>query len=316
MEFIPVEELLSKKSSHLQLQLLAGEKGLKNKISNPRIQKPGLALSGFLRQVHQERVQIIGCTELNYLATLSDEECSEKIKAFCRLNISCLVISTGLDPPETLVDFAELNNIPVFQTELPSSVLISRLSAFLEERLAPETYVHGGLVEVYGVGVLILGSSGIGKSECALELIGRGHPLIADDVVRLKLQAGDIIVGSSPDLSRHYIEIRGLGVINIKELFGISAVRKKKQIELVIELKPWSKMGDCERLGLDEQTISMLGVDLPLIVIPVAPGRNLAVIIEVAARNQLLKQRGYNSAAALDERLTNRLQGQGTSSAE
>ncbi len=310
MEFIVVEDLFGGKFSQLHLQLAAGKEGLRNKISNPRIQKPGLALSGYLQQVHLERVQILGRTELNYLSSLPEAEAEERIKALCQLPICCFIVSAGLTPPELLVKWTEEKNIPLLKTQFASSVLIGRLSSYLEERLAPQVYLHGVLLEVYGAGVMILGASGIGKSECALELVVRGHRLVSDDVIKAKLRSAEVIVGSSPDLSRHYIEIRGLGVLNIKDIFGVSSVLEKKRVELVIRLKPWKKIEECERLGLDEQKINILGVDLPLVEIQVAPGRNLAVIIEVAARNQLLKQKGYNAAKTIDEKLTRRLQEQ------
>ncbi|MBI5789611.1 MAG: HPr(Ser) kinase/phosphatase [Candidatus Schekmanbacteria bacterium] len=307
MEFITVGDLFSARVSQLGLQLISGEKGLVNKIVNPRIQKPGLALAGYLQQVHPQRVQVLGQTEISYLSTLSEKEITDRITALCGLPIACLIVTTGLLPPPPLIECAQKHNIPLIKTDLPSSTLINRLTSYLEEQLAAETYLHGVLVSVYGVGVLILGPSGIGKSECALELIARGHHLISDDVVKVKLRSSELIVGSSPDLSRHYIEIRGIGILNIKDLFGVAAVREKKQVELVIKLKPWEKLEDCERLGLNEQVTNILGVGLPLVEIPVAPGRNLAVIIEVAARNQLLRQNGYNSAKAFEEKLVQQL---------
>lgn len=307
MEYLAVEDLFSEIFSPVKLQLVAGSKGLKNKITNPRIQKPGLAISGYLQQVHAERVQILGRTEFQYLSTLSEKEAEKKLQALFNLPISCFIVSSGITPPKILVDLADQENIPLLTTELVSSTLISRLSSHLEELLAPELYLHGVLMDVYGIGVLILGSSGIGKSECALELIVRGHRLISDDVVKLNLRSAEEIVGKSPDLSRHYIEIRGLGIINIKDLFGIASVQDKMRVGLVVKLKQWKKQEDCERLGLDEQKINILGVDLPYIVMPVAPGRNLAVIIEVAARNQLLKQKGYCSVKKLDEELHRQL---------
>ena len=287
MPTITVQDLLNERSSQLQLKLLAGKPGVSNKIAVPRI----------------------GKTELAYLKTLPQEEARQKIRAFCQLPISCLIITTNLKPPPELIDCTNRKAIPLLQTPALSSVLISRITSYLEERLAPETTLHGVLMDVFGVGVLIRGKSGIGKSECALELIVRGHRLVADDVVKLKLRSAEVIIGSSPGLTRYLIEIRGLGVLNVKELFGVTAVRYRKRVEMLVNLERWQ--GEAyERLGLEEQQANILDVELPLFNIPVAPGRNLAIIIEVAARNQLLKLRGYHSAEVLDQKLMKQLQQQ------
>jgi HPr kinase/phosphorylase len=309
MPTITVQDLLNERASQFQLQLLAGGKGLNNKVAIPRIQKPGLTLAGYLAQVHPERIQILGKTEISYLKTLSKEEARQRIQSLCRLPISCFIITTNLNPPAELIDCANSRNIPLLKTPALSSVIISRLTSYLEERLAPETTVHGVLMDVFGVGVLIQGKSGVGKSECALELIVRGHRLVSDDVVRLKLRSAEVIIGSSPSLTRYLIEIRGLGILNIKDLFGVTAVRYRKRVELLVNLKPWREE-TYERLGLEEQTTAVLGVELPVVNIPVGPGRNLAVIIEVAARNQLLKLRGYSSAEVLDRKLIRQIKRQ------
>ncbi len=306
MPTITVQELLNERSSQLQLKLLAGEKGLSNKITIPRIQKPALALAGYLAQVHPDRIQILGKSELEYLKTLPSEEVSRRIGALCQLPISCLILTSNLEAPPELITCANNRGLPLLRSSVISSVIISRITSYLEERLAPGTMVHGVLMDLFGVGVLIKGKSGIGKSECALELIVRGHRLVADDVVKLKLRSAEVIIGSSPELSRYLIEIRGIGILNIKELFGVTSVRYRKRVELMVNLEQWQKHS-YERLGLEEQTINVLAVDIPLVNIPVGPGRNLAIIIEVAARNQLLKLKGYNSAKILDQKLTHQL---------
>ncbi len=306
MPTITVQDLLNERSSQLQLEILAGEAGLSNKISIPRIQKPALALAGYLAQVHPDRIQILGKSELEYLKTLPKEEALKRIIALCQLSLSCLIITSNLKAPPELVTCANSRGVPLLKSSALSSALISRITSYLEERLAPETSVHGVLLDIFGVGVLIKGKSGVGKSECALELIVRGHRLVADDVVKLKLRSAEVIIGSSPELSRYLIEIRGLGILNVKELFGITSVRYRKRVELMVNLEEWWGHSH-ERLGLVKQTVNLLAVDIPLVNIPVGPGRNLAIIIEVAARNQLLKLRGYNSAEILDQKLTDQL---------
>jgi HPr kinase/phosphorylase len=302
MPTITVQDLLDERASQLQLDLLAGKEGLSNKVAIPRIQKPAMALTGYLEQVRPERIQVLGKTELYYLETLPKEEAQKRIAALCKLPISCLIITGNLEASEELINCANRRNIPLLRTPVLSSVLISRITSYLEERLAPETTVHGVLMDVFGVGVLIQGKSGIGKSECALELIVRGHRLVSDDVIKLKLRSAEVIIGSSPSLTMYLIEIRGLGVLNIKQLFGITSVRYRKRVELIVNLEDWQEE-TYERLGLEEKKANVLGVELPQVNIPVGPGRNLAIIIEVAARNCLLKLRGYNSAEVLEQKL-------------
>jgi len=243
---------------------------------------------------------------MDYLASLPPGEAKCRWEAFCRLPVGCVILSTGIIPPDDLLQCGESYHIPVFTTPLESGTLISRLTSHLEELLSPSTSIHGVFLDVYGVGVLILGRSGIGKSECALELVIRGHRLVTDDIVQLKLRAGEVIMGTSPELTRYLIEIRGLGILNIKDLFGVTAVRYRKRVELVVNLIDWCE-DSCERLGLDEQGYSILGVNLPLVNIPVGPGRTLAVIVEVAARNQLLKLQGQNTAEQVERKLAQQL---------
>lgn len=306
MSTITVQDLFNERSSQLQLKLLAGKKGLANKITIPRIQKPALALAGYLTPVHPERIQILGKSELEYIKTLSLEEARNRIIQLCGLPISCFIITSNFNVPEELIKCADKQGIPLLQTPVLSSILISRITSYLEERLAPETSMHGILMDVFGVGVLIRGKSGIGKSECAMELIVRGHRLVADDVVNLKLRSTEVVIGSSPNLSRYLIEIRGLGILNVKELFGVTAVRYRKRVELLVNLEHWQEK-TYERLGLEEQTTRILDVAIPVVDIPVGPGRNLAIIIEVAARNQLLRLKGYNSAVVLDQKLNKQI---------
>jgi HPr kinase/phosphorylase len=301
-----VHELLGEDAAFLGLRLRAGADGLDKTITAQRIQKPGLALAGFMEIVHSGRVQVLGQSEIEFLDKTPDERRRTVIEQLCEHEIACFVVSKGLDPPPELREACERGGIPLLVTELVSSVLIDRLTRLLERRLAPQLRLHGVLIDVYGLGVLMLGESGVGKSECALDLIVRGHRLVSDDVVEIR-RVGDELVGTGPGLTRYHMELRGLGILNVKDLFGVASVRRTKDVELVLRLTHWEEGETYERLGLDERTYEILGVGTPLIEMPVAPGRNLAVLIEVAARNHLLKQKGYHPARELAARLDEKL---------
>lgn len=299
---IPVSRLLDDAQYDLKLRLLAGAEGLTKKITHSRIQKPGLALTGFTEHLHAERVQVFGNTEISYLATLPHEEQVQVFDKFFGSNLACVVITKGLEPPQLLLDGCERAKLSLMQTPLASSAFISQIQAFLEEALTSTGSLHAVLLDVFGVGVLLLGKSGIGKSEIALDLVMRGHRLVADDIVNLIRKAGDAH-GYGNDLIQHHMEIRGLGIINIKDLFGVAAVRDRKKIELIIELVEWNPNAEYDRLGLEEDSMNIVGVEVPHSVVPVRPGRNMTTIVEVAARNHLLKLRGHNSAEEFSERL-------------
>lgn len=301
-----VRELLETDASSLALRLRAGRRGLDKLITAPRIQKPGLALAGFLEIVHPGRVQILGQSEIEFLDRTPDERRRAVIRQLCEHEIACFVISKGLAAPPELHEACERGDIPLLVTDLVSSALIDRLTKILERRLAPRLRLHGVLIDVYGLGVLLLGESGVGKSECALDLIVRGHRLVSDDVVEIR-RVGDDLVGTGPELTRYHMELRGLGILNVKDLFGVASVRRTKDVQLVLRLAHWEEGETYERLGLDERTYEILGLETPLIEMPVAPGRNLAVLIEVAARNHLLKQKGYHPARELAARLDEEL---------
>lgn len=307
MAEISIQELLGEEEAGLDLELLAGEAGLGKKVSVPRIQKPGLALAGYTTNLHPDRIQVLGSTELTYLAQLPAEKARLNLEQLCALDISCMIITKGQNPPELLIQEAARRGIPLLRTHHQSSVFISLITKFLEERLLPSTIVHGVLVDVLGVGVLLTGKSGIGKSECALDLILRGHRLVADDVVRVRSKLPAVLFGEGMDLLHHHMEIRGLGIINIKHLFGVAAIRERKKIDLVIELVQWREGEEYDRLGLEEETTSLLGMELPLQRVPVRPGRNITTLVEVAARNRLLKEMGYHSAREFQDRLEQRM---------
>lgn len=310
MKAVKVADILKDSEYQLGLRLVGGKSGLSKEVSVPRIQKPGLALAGYLEQIHPDRVQVLGSVELSYLSTLSENQREAAISKLCSRNIACFVVTRGLPVPRFLIHEANNKGISVLRTELLSSVLINRITKFLEERLAETITVHGVLVDVLEVGILIIGKSGIGKSECALDLVLRGQRLVADDIVEIKKRLPSSLIGKGTDLIKYHMEIRGIGIINVKDLFGITAVRDEKNIEVVIELMEWSGE-EHDRLGIDEKKYSILGVELPHLRVPVRPGRNMATIIEVAARNHLLKQTGRHSARELQDALMQKIQGKG-----
>ncbi len=294
-------------AASLNLVLVSGGDGIDNIVDRPRIQKPGLALAGFLEHIHPGRVQVLGKSETSFLNERAPAERSRIVSQLCRQGVSCFVLTTGLEPPAELMDETERHGVPLLRTELSSATTIERLTRYLEDRLAPRTVVHGVFLDVYGLGVLLIGDSGVGKSECAIELVVRGHRLVSDDVVEIK-QMGDHLVGTGPTLTRYHMELRGVGIINVKDLFGVASVRLTKFIEYVIKLDPWKPGKKYDRLGLDDNGHQILGITLPYVEMPVGPGRNLSVLIEVAARHHLLKLMGYHPARELAHRLRERIQ--------
>ena len=286
----------------LDLTLAAGAHGLDHEIQLSRVQRPGLALTGYTDYIRYGRVQIVGSSEIGYLRKLSAQPAGRHPRKALPLPHLLLRGHEGPRAPAELLAAAEARGIPVLTTPAESTPFIKLLSAFLDERLAIRLHLHSVLMDVFGLGVLIMGESGIGKSECALDLIDRGHRLVADDVVEIKRMA-DALIGSSPDLTRYHMELRGLGVINIKDLYGVSSIRVSKRVELVINLERWEAGKEYDRLGLHDEKFLILGVEVPLLRMPVAPGRNIAILVEVAARNQLLKERGYDAARRFAERV-------------
>ncbi len=307
MPTLSIREILEEKEAGLELELLAGESGLGNLISLPRIQKPGLALAGFDNSLHPDRIQVLGSTELSFLANMPVQEAEKRMRELCQRRVCCLIVTKNQVVPDGLILQAEHFGTPLLRTRLLSSDFISLLTRFLEERLLPTSTLHGVLVDVLGIGVLIQGKSGIGKSECALELVLRGYRLVADDVIRVRFKLPAVIFGEGMDLLHYHMEIRGLGILNIKHLFGVSSIRERKKIDLVVELVTWDEQKDYDRHGLDESTYQLHGVELPFVRIPVAPGRNIGTIVEVAARNQLLKEMGYHSAREFQNLLEQRM---------
>src|SRR5215470_5668403 len=309
---LTAEILLTPPLGDLAFTVVAGEKGLSRRISWGRIQRPGLAFAGFLAFIKPGRIQILGESELTYLDTMPADIRADRIASICRLPVAAFVVTKGQSAPEELVRECRAQNVPLLLSNQTTSVVIQSITRLLEDELAPSTSLHGVLVDVYGMGVLLLGDSGIGKSECALDLIQRGHRLVADDVVDIRKYPNGALVGRAAEMIRYHMELRGIGIINIKHLFGVSAVRASKSIELVIELERWDPTRKYDRLGIDGETYSILDRPRPFLRLPVASGRNIALLIEIAARNELLKSQGYDAAKEfalkVDEQIARNMQ--------
>jgi HPr kinase/phosphorylase len=287
----------------LPLELLAGGEGLARAITSPHIQKTGLALAGFHQYLKSGRVLILGESEIRFLESLVPPDRSEALRLALAHDIPCVVITGGFQPPVELIIEADQARLPLLKTPVATPTAIAKLTSMLEDSLAERTTMHAVLMDILGLGVLIVGESGIGKSECALDLIVRANRLVADDTVEIRRRAETILIGTCPELTRHHMELRGLGVINVKDLFGIASTRLSKRVELVVQLERWDPGREYERLGLDDEFYEILGLKVPLIRMPVAPGRSVAILVEVAARNQLLRTRGHHAARALAARL-------------
>jgi HPr kinase/phosphorylase len=291
LEAVSVNEFLTTPLLGLSLELVEGREGLQNEIRSPRIQKLGLALAGVAGFIHPDRVQIVGGSELSYLRGLDSEERAAAFDRLKKHKICCIVITKELEIPLELLEVSAAGKTPLLRSSDISSASMAKMANYLERRLAPRMTIHGVLLQIFGLGVLILGPSGIGKSECALELILKGHRLITDDYVELTKRGMDRITGAGGKTLKHHIELRGLGIINIKELFGISATGAAQNIDFAVRLERWNPESEYDRLGLDQSFIEYLGVAIPVIDMPVAPGRNIATLVEVAARLHLLRRK-------------------------
>lgn len=300
---VTVGELVEDKRLGLGLTLLAGQAGMGRPIRHPRVQKSGLALAGHFYGVVPTRVQVLGETELSFLETLATDARSAAARGFFSLGLSCVVLTRRDEAPKAIVQAAEATGTPLFMSEARSSRTINALHALLDEKLAPSTSLHGVLVDVFGIGLLLLGKSGIGKSECAVELVLRGHRLVADDVVRCEWRPPGMVFGAPADMLRHHVEVRGLGVLNIKDLFGVTAVRERKRIDIIVQLDEWSEGKEYDRLGVDDRYQTILSTPIRLVTVPVRPGRDMGAMLEMAARNELLRRAGKHSAKELLSRL-------------
>lgn len=286
------------------LELISGEEGINRPITTSDISRPGIELAGYFEFYPEDRIQLLGMTELSFFEELPKKERIARMERLCTDITPAIIITRGLDVPQELIEASERESVPVLRSPMKTTRFSGRLTNFLESKLAPTTAVHGVLVDIYGIGVLITGKSGVGKSETALELVKRGHRLVADDCVEIRQEDEDTLIGTSPDLIEHLLEIRGLGIINVMTLFGAGAVRSNKRITLVIDLELWDAKKQYDRLGLDEEKMKIIDTDITKITVPVRPGRNLAVIIEVAAMNFRLKRMGVNAAQQFTERLS------------
>lgn len=291
-----------------QLELISGAEGIHRPITTSDLSRPGIEMAGYFAYYPAERIQLLGKTELSFFEKLNPREKKIRMEKLCTDITPGIIVSRGLDVPIELIEASERHSVPVMRSTMKTTRLSSRLTNFLESKLAPTTAVHGVLVDVYGVGVLITGKSGVGKSETALELVKRGHRLVADDCVEIRQEDEGVLVGSAPELIEHLLEIRGLGIINMMTLFGAGAVRTHKRISLVIDLELWDPNKQYDRLGLEEEKVKIIDTDVTKLTVPVRPGRNLAVIIEVAAMNFRLKRMGVNAAEEFSARLTDAIE--------
>jgi len=307
MSLPKVRDLLERKGDPLQLEALTGDLGLDNEIPTPEASSPGLVLAGYTARFAAHRIHILGETEVTYLSSLDAGARRRAIETLFQFDLPCVVISKGQEAPGELLELARKKGVPVIRTRLKTAEFYRRLKPFLDDAFAPATTVHASLADVFGVGLLFLGRSGIGKSECVLDLVERGHRLVADDVVHITRRGNDVLIGRGHELSRHYMEIRGVGLIDIQALFGIRAVRQQKRIEVVVQLEDWDAAREYDRTGIEGQETKVLEVALPLVTVPLNPGKNLTVICEVVAMNHLLRYGGVDSARAFNERLIRRM---------
>ncbi len=298
-----VSEFFEKSQERLGLRLISGSTHSKSRLITSDINRPQLALTGFLQNFLWDRLQIFGETEIQYLNSLDSETCGKSLSQLLGFAVPCVVIAKGLACPECLPEIANANEVPIFTTEMDTSHFIGQVRAYLEDVFAPNDTIHGSLVDVYGVGLLFTGRSSIGKSETALDLVERGHRLVADDMVTIRRRHPKILIGSGNELLRHCMEIRGIGIIDVQSIFGIRAIRAFKRVEVEVNLRDWKQSENYERLGLEDKMAEILGVQIPLVAVPIFPGKNITVIAETIALNYLVKAYGYHPAARFSENL-------------
>ncbi len=306
-DVVTVERFYTENASPLELKLIAAASGLKRIIREPTVNRPGLVLAGFTRYFAFKRVQTIGKAEAYFLKSLPPEERAKRYKEFFSYKIPCVVFSRNLHPDRLFLKAAEEAEVPIFRCPLVTMKLINLTTLALEMMFAPRGTEMGSMVDILGVGVILRGESGIGKSESVLALIERGYSLVADDITKVTLVDGREVVGTSSEVTRDHMEVRGIGIINVAAMFGVRSIRQDKRVDLVVTLRSWNEVEDVDRLGMEEQYVKILGVDIPHIVIPVRPGRDLARLIEVAAFQTKLKSSGYNPAQELNRRLITRM---------
>lgn len=298
---LTVRELLKFRGESLRLRLVTRDgAALEREIVQPEISSPGLALAGFTERFTPGRIQVLGETEVSYLRKLDAKRRRATVEALMAFECPVIFVTKGQELPTELIELAERHATPVVVSELGTAEFYRRINPFLNDQFAPQTHLHGSLADVYGVGLLFIGHSGIGKSECVLDLVERGHRLVADDVVRVTRQGHDVLIGRGLELARHHMEIRGIGIIDVRALFGIRAIRQQKRIEVVVQLVEWSRQESYDRTGLDADYAEILGVPIRRVTVPLNPGKNITVISEVVAMNHLLRYAGVDTAAAFN----------------
>lgn len=300
---LTVGDILERRSNLLELELVRGAEGVSKEIESPDISSPGLVLAGFTERFPSGRLQVLGETEIAYLGSLDDAERMASIETFYQFDIPAVFVTKGMIIPSELGEVSDRLAVPLIRSNLKTGEFFRRIKPFLEEEFAPTETLHGSLADVYGVGLLFIGASGIGKSECVLDLVERGHRLVADDVVRVRRRGLDVLIGRPMEQQQFHMEIRGVGIIDVRALFGIRSVRQQKRIEVVVQLERWSDEATYERTGLDIETTEILGVSLPRVVIPLNPGKNITVVSEVVAMRHLLRYAGVDSAQLFQENL-------------
>jgi HPr kinase/phosphorylase len=315
MEGVSVQRFYEDRQTELELELLTKGGGMDRLITISDINRPGLALAGYTEYFLWERIQIIGQTEISYLGTLTARDRRTAIERILGYDLPCIIIAKGLEPPKDLLALANKRGIPVLRTTQSTTPFIHQLTLYLDHFLAPSETLHGTLVDVYGVGLLFTGESKMGKSELALDLVERGHRLVADDVVLLKRRGQGILIGYASDILQHHMEVRGVGIIDIMAVFGIRAIRLRKRVEVEVRLVPWTEEENYERTGLGEGTSDILGVKIPLVVLPIFPGKNITVVAETVALNHLLRISGIRSAEEFNKRLLQTMQHRAESTA-
>jgi HPr kinase/phosphorylase len=304
---VTVERFYLNQAENLQLRLIAGGVGLSRRISEGSVNRPGLALAGFFKYFAFKRVQVIGGAEWQYLKSLGSREAARRVESMLKEKIPCVVYARNFNPPSYVLEKCDEHQVPLFKTKMVTMRFINAATIALEMEFAPQISEHGSMVDILGIGVLIRGESGIGKSESVLALLERRYSLVSDDITRIRLLEGRELVGTSSETTRYHMEIRGLGIINVPAVFGVASVRPEKRVDLVVTLMEWNKTDDVDRIGIEPQTYTILGISVPHIIIPIRPGRDIARLIEVAAFDQKLKSLGHNAAREFNERLIERM---------
>ena len=313
VQSITVREVLEHYGDQLGLSLLAGRSGLDNLLVASDVHRPGLALSGFVGLFTYDRAQVLGNSEMLYLADLTGERRSAALGVIYQFDMPCIVVTDGNDVPPTMAELADERSIPLLTTQFSTTKFAHLFAYYLDDAFAPRTSLHGSLVDVYGIGLLFVGPSGIGKSEIALDLVERGHRLVADDVVMVSRKMQGMLVGSAGDVLRDHIEIRGLGILNVRSMFGVQAFRLQKRIEVVVKLMEWERKTNVERLGLEDDWVSILDVEVPQVTVPIYPGKNITVITEAIALNYQLKIQGIHTAQEFSRKLEEKMSQRGPS---